>query len=135
MCFRKSESNLYLGPAEPQKANSYRYQFTYTLRKGIELTPARADGTARAAEWESRSLPGFFYPFGVTEISETRATSRGPGRFSARPTKGSLLKRGQGSNKGKGHGPRRSVGHTPLLYFGGRPRAQRAQDQGKGISF
>jgi hypothetical protein len=59
MCFRKSESNLYLGPAEPQKANSYRYQFTYTLRKGIELTPARADGTARAAWWESRSLPGF----------------------------------------------------------------------------
>jgi hypothetical protein len=25
-----------------------------------EVKPARADGTARAAEWESRSLPGFF---------------------------------------------------------------------------
>jgi len=88
MCFRKSESNLYLGPAEPQKANSYRYQFTYTLRKGIELTPARADGTARAAEWESRSLPGFFYPFGVTEIAGTRATPAARRDFRLVPRRG-----------------------------------------------
>ena len=70
-----------------------------------EVKPLCADGTARGAEWESRSLPGFFFFSEIPDLSLQRPAG-GNFKFMERI---------------KARGARAQieeiVGHTPLLYF------------------